>query len=70
MQGYLFIHTGTCDGIVIEGGKIVTMKQVLHGHLQNSHEYTILGRTFHRPAKLDKKLAQKTQIRLEFERSI
>ncbi|CAD7084498.1 unnamed protein product [Hermetia illucens] len=54
----VFIRIGTCGGIGIEGGTVIITEEALDGHLRNSHEFTILGKTVHRPAKLDKKLAR------------
>lgn len=57
-QDPIFIRIGTCGGIGVEGGTVIITEEALDGHLRNSHEFTILGKTVHRPAKLDKKLAR------------
>ncbi|EDW80671.1 uncharacterized protein Dwil_GK11445, isoform A [Drosophila willistoni] len=54
----VFIRIGTCGGIGVEGGTVIITEDALDGQLRNSHEFTILGQTIHRPAKLDKKLAR------------
>ncbi|KRF83442.1 uridine phosphorylase 1 isoform X1 [Drosophila virilis] len=54
----IFIRIGTCGGIGVDGGTVIITEDALDGHLRNSHEFTILGETVHRPAKLDKKLAR------------
>ncbi|EDW45168.1 uridine phosphorylase 1 isoform X2 [Drosophila sechellia] len=54
----VFIRIGTCGGIGVDGGTVIITEDALDGQLRNSHEFTILGKTIHRPAKLDKKLAR------------
>ncbi|XP_058985603.1 uridine phosphorylase 1-like [Musca domestica] len=57
-QDPIFIRIGTCGGIGVEGGTVIITEDALDGQLRNSHEFTILGKVVHRPAKLDKKLAR------------
>ncbi|XP_058974799.1 uridine phosphorylase 1 [Musca domestica] len=57
-QDPIFIRIGTCGGIGVEGGTVIITENALDGQLRNSHEFTILGKVVHRPAKLDKKLAR------------
>ncbi|KAL5283743.1 UPP1.2 family protein [Megaselia abdita] len=54
----VFIRIGTCGGIGIDGGTVVITEEAYDAQLRPSHEFTILGKTVHRPAKLDKKLAR------------
>uniref|UniRef100_A0A6P4FE71 uridine phosphorylase n=1 Tax=Drosophila rhopaloa TaxID=1041015 RepID=A0A6P4FE71_DRORH len=54
----VFIRIGTCGGVGVDGGTVIITEDALDGQLRNSHEFTILGETIHRPAKLDKKLAR------------
>lgn len=57
-QEPIFIRIGTCGGIGVEGGTVIITEGALDAQLRNSQEFTILGKTVHRPAKLDEKLAR------------
>ncbi|XP_017470386.1 PREDICTED: uridine phosphorylase 1 isoform X2 [Rhagoletis zephyria] len=57
-QDPIFIRIGTCGGIGVEGGTVIITEEALDSHMRNAHEFTILGKTVLRPAKLDKKLAR------------